>query len=520
MNDIEYLIALLAAATLLVRVADLVAVPYPIVLVVAGLGVGFIDGLPNIELSPELVFLVFLPPLLHAEAWNSSARELRVELGPLAMLSIGLVLATVAVVAVVAHAAIPGLNWAEAFTLGAIVGPTDPVSASATFARIGVPYRVGVVVKGESLVNDATALVLYRSGAAAIVSGSFSVWHTAGDVLLTATGGVLIGAAFGWLSIALVQKLGDQAVAVVSGVLLAYISYVVAEEAGVSGVLAVVATGVWVGWHSHRMDPEVRLSTIAFWQVLLLVLNALLFLLLGLQFSSIVDGVRQFGNVGSLVLDAALVSLAVIAVRLVVQFGPVTLGRFVPGMASLDPADTWQERVVVGWSGMRGAISLAAALSLPLAVTSRDQMIFVTFAVILATLLVQGLTLPLVIRLLGVEGERAWTPDEAIARLEAAQAALDELDELEQTGEIPEEIIVRLRELYQARFQRCVAVLGGDKQGPPDKPRIGYGRLRRKLIASERAALIDLRNQGRLRQDVLRRIERDLDLEEARLVGR
>jgi Na+/H+ antiporter len=517
MNDIEYLIALLAAATVLVRLADIVSVPYPIVLVVAGLALGFAPGLPDVRLAPEVVFLVFLPPLLHAEAWGSSARELRVELGPLAMLSVVLVLATVAGVAVVAHAVVGDLSWAEAFTLGAIVGPTDPVSAAATFGRIGVPYRVGLVVRGESLVNDAVALVLYRAGAAAIVSGSFSIGHTALNVLATAAGGAAVGAVFGWLVVALVARVRDTAVSIVMTVVVAYASYVLAEKLGLSGVLAVVATGVWFGWRSHAMDPEVRLSAVAFWQVLVLVLNALLFLLLGLQFSHIVDGVQRFGGVGSLVGATALVCLAVAVIRLVLQFVPVALARVVPAAARLDPADSWRERVIVGWSGMRGAISLAAALSLPLAVGARDRMIFVTFGVILATLLVQGLTLPLVVRGLGVQGEREWTPDEAIARLEAAQSALDRVDELEESGGAPEEVLARLRELYQARFQRCVAVLGGEGAAPP---RRGYGDLRRELIGRERAALLGLRDSGKLRQDVLRRIERDLDLEEARLASR
>ena len=517
MNDIEYLIALMAAATVLVRLADVISVPYPIVLVVSGLGLSFVTGLPDVHLEPEVVFLVFLPPLLHSEAWFSSARDLRVELGPLALLSVGLVLATVAGVAVVAHEAIGGLSWATAFTLGAIVAPTDPVSAAATFERIGVPYRVGVVVKGESLVNDAVALVLYRSGAAAIVSGTFSLGHTTLDVLGTAAGGVAIGVGFGMLTVALATRVSDMAVSILLTVLVAYASYVTAEELGVSGVLAVVVTGIWFGWRSHLMDPEARLAGVAFWQVMVFALNALLFLLLGLQFSSIVDGVELSRSVGGLVGDTVLICLTVVAIRLVVQFIPIGLSRFVPAAARLDPADTWQERVVVGWSGMRGAISLAAALSLPLAVGSRDVMIFVTFGVILGTLLVQGLTLPLLMRALGVEGERQWTPDEAVARLEAAQSALDRLDEMEERGEIPEDLLTRLRELYQARFQRCVAVLGGD--GHP-APRTSYGQLRRDLIRRERDALLALRDRGTLRQDVLRRIERDLDLEETRIAAR
>ncbi len=517
MNDIEYLIALLAAAAVLVRLADLGAIPYPLVLVAGGLAIGFVPGLPEIRLEPELVFLVFLPPLLHSEAWHSSARELRVELGPLALLSVGLVVATLAAVAVTAHALIGGLGWAAAFTLGAIVAPTDPVSAAATFARIGVPHRVGVVVRGESLVNDAVGLVAFRVGAAAIVAGSFGLGGAALDIMRTAAGGALVGLAIGWLSVTLLARLDDTALAIVMTLLTAYVSYVAAEKLGASGVLGAVVSGVYSGWRSHAMDAEVRLAAVAFWDVLVLVLNALLFLLLGLQFSAILDGVREGGAVGTLAAHALVISAVVIAVRMALQFVPAAVARLVPAAAGFDPADGWRERVLVGWSGMRGAVSLAAALSLPLAVPGRDELIFVTFGVILVTLLAQGLTLPAVIRALGIEGERPWTPDEAVARLEAAQAALDELDELEQSGELPDETLRRLRELYEARFQRCMAAIGA---GEAQRPRISYGAVRRRLIARERDALVALRDQGRLRLDVLRRIERDLDLEEARLADR
>jgi monovalent cation/hydrogen antiporter len=268
-----------------------------------------------------------------------------------------------------------------------------------------------------------------------------------------------------------------------------------------------VTSGLYLGWFSHlAFDADTRLSAIGCWQVLVLGLNAMLFTLLGLQLPGLVDDLRGELSLGDLTGAALVVSLTVIALRMAAQFVP---GAF--------PGGTWRERVVVGWSGMRGAISLAAALSVPLAIDARPQILYLTFVVLLVTLVGQGLTLPALLRALKVEGPRPWTPDEAVARLEAAQAALDRIDDLEAEG-VDEDRLKRMRELYRARFRACMAVIGGQDGGrPPPDPRREYGELRRDLIGVERETLLRLRNAGSLRQETLRQIERDLDLEEARL---
>jgi CPA1 family monovalent cation:H+ antiporter len=270
------------------------------------------------------------------------------------------------------------------------------------------------------------------------------------------------------------------------------------------------------------LDADTRLSALAFWQVLTFGLNTTLFVLLGLQFESVVEDARAGGGTGALLVDVAIVSAVVIGVRLAwVGIAPL-LARCVPAAARVDTGEDWRERLVVGWSGMRGAISLAAALALPATVQQRELLIFVTVGVIAVTLVGQGLTLGPLMRRLGIEGERDWTPDEATARLEAAQAALDRLDELEREDRISEERLRRMRELYRARFRRCVAVIGADGEDarPQDDAREAlerYGALRRELIGVERDALLGLRNEGRLRAETMRLIQRDLDLEEARL---
>jgi CPA1 family monovalent cation:H+ antiporter len=519
-GDIEFLIAVLFAAAVLVRLAELVSIPYPIVLVVGGVAIGFVPGLPDIRLAPDAIFLVFLPPLLHASGFYASPQELRAAAGQLVSLTFALVLVTMCAVAVVSHAAIDGLSWPAAFVLGAILAPTDPVSAAAVFGRLGVPERVSLAVEAESMLNDAAALVAYRVAVAA-VAGTFELGHAALNFVATAAGGVAIGLAVGWVGMRAYRRLADVPLAIFLSVLFAYGAYIGAEEIGASGVLATVTAGVWFGWHAHEMfDADTRLSAVAFWQVLVFGLNVTLFVLLGLQFEAIYERARSGGDASALLADVAIVSAVVIGVRLAwVGIAPL-IARCVPAAARADTGENWRERVVVGWSGMRGAISLAAALALTDSFPQRDVLIFVTVGVIAVTLVGQGLTLAPLMRLLGIEREREWGPDEAVARLEAAQAALDRLDELEREGEITPERLRRMRELYRARFRRCMAVIGGDAEearAAAREPAERYSDLRRDLIGVERDALLGLRNEGRLKPDVWREVQRDLDLEEARL---
>jgi Na+/H+ antiporter len=533
-GDIEFLIAVLFAAAVLVRLADLISIPYPIVLVVGGVAIGFVPGVPAIELAPEVIFLVFLPPLLQSAGFNASPQELRAATAQLFSLTFLLVLVTMAAVAVVAHAVVDGLGWQTAFVLGAILAPTDPVAAAATFSRMGVPERVVLAVEGEAMLNDAAALVAYKVALAAAVAGTFALDQAAIDFVGSAVAGVAFGLAVAWVGVRVQRRLADVPLAIFLTVLFSYGAYIGAEHVhdlglGVdaSGVLATVTAGVWYGWHSHEMfDADTRLSTLAFWQALVFGLNVTLFVLLGLQFESIYESVRSTGDVAVLLGDIALVSLVVIGVRLAWQALPPLLGRVIAPLRRADTGADWRERLAVGWTGMRGAISLAAALALPQALPSgaafpqRDVLIFVTVGVIAVTLVGQGLTLPLLLRVLRLQGEREWSPDEAIARLEAAQAALDRLDELEGEERIGEERLRRMRELYRARFRRCMAVIGGDGEearAASREPVERYSALRRELIGVERDAILGLRNEGKLRPDVLREIQRDLDLEEARL---
>jgi CPA1 family monovalent cation:H+ antiporter len=505
-DDLEFLFVLLVAAAGLVRLADLVRVPYPIVLVLGGLAIGFIPGLPDLQLPPEVVFLVFLPPLLVAAAYYASPQELRAERSALAHLSLVLVLATMGTVAVVAHELVDGLPWAGAFMLGAIVAPTDPVAALATFRRAHVPERVRLVVEGEAMLNDASALVAFRVALGVATGATFDVADALGDFALAVVVGIVTGLAVGWLLVRTIKRLDDRPLTILWTLLGAYGAYIGAEELHGSGVLAAVLAGLYLGWNSSTaFDADVRLSAQSFWEVLEFTLNALIFVLLGTQFPTLSDDLP----LGDVVGPGLAIAATVVAVRLAAQF--------VPGVST---ADGWRERLVVGWTGMRGAISLAAALSIPLDVPEREQIIVLTFFVIAVTLVGQGLTLAPLIRALRLRESRVWSPEEALARLEAAQSALDRLDELESEheGELPV-AIQRLRELYRARFRMCQEALSGEpgaREHVRDS-RFRYGTLRRELIGIERDALLGLRADGRLRPDTLRLIERELDLEEARL---
>jgi CPA1 family monovalent cation:H+ antiporter len=360
------------------------------------------------------------------------------------------------------------------------------------------------------------------------VSGAFTAETVINDLLLAVIGGVAIGLVLAWLTARALRRLNDPPLAIVLTVLLAYASFALADGIGASGVLAAVTAGLYSGWRSHEIfDADTRLNAQAFWRVLIFGLNAILFVLIGLQFPEILRRVGEQFSAGEIVGYGLLVSATVVVVRMAWQFLPGALGRIFEGARGWAPGADWRENALIGWSGMRGAVSLAAALAMPFELdsgasfASRDLIIYLTVAVIFTTLVGQGLTLPSVVRRLGLRAHEAWSPDEAVARLGAAQAALDRLEEIEamEPG-VPDNVLDRLREIYQARFARCVAALQGEDGGTPiEDPLSGYRRIREDLIERERASLLEMRDDGRLRQDLFRRIQADLDLDEARLTS-
>ena len=506
-------------------VARWIDVPYPILLVLGGVALGLLPGMPEIELEPDLVLLIFLPPLLYAAAFFSDLRALRDNVRPISLLAIGLVLMTTGVVAVLSHEVI-GLSWPIAFALGAIVSPTDPVAATTVMRRLGAPRRLVNVVEGESLVNDATALVAYRVAVAAAVGGSFSALDAGLEFVGMAAGGIAIGLVVGFVVAEIRRRVEDTTTSVTISLLTAYAAFIPADELGVSGVLASVTTGVYLGWRAPEIiTPQTRLQGTALWEILVFLLNATLFILIGLQLPVIVDNLDGYG-VGEVIGYAAVVCAAVIGARFLWVFTVPYLIRAIDRRPQQRERRVgWRERVVGAWSGMRGAVSLAAALALPLETDAgaplpdRDLVIFITFVVILVTLVGQGLTLPALIRMLGVREDGAEEEHEELrARMAAAQAALDRLDELAAEDWTNDDTIERTRGLYRFR-QRRVKVRAGkieDEDGIEERS-ISYQQLMHELYAVQRIALVELRNSGTISNDVMHRIERELDLEESRL---
>jgi Na+/H+ antiporter len=529
MNQIESLIFLLGAAALLAQLARVLKVPYPVFLVLGGLVIGFVPGLPTVEISPEVIFLIFLPPLLSSAAFFSSPQDLRRHLRPILLLAIGLVLLSMAAIALIAHVLI-GLPWAAAFVLGAILAPTDPVAAEAIFRRLGVPGRVGTVVGGESLINDGSALVAFRVAVAAVVTGTFSLWEAGLDFLLVGGGGIVLGLILARIVLPLWARVTDSSIFIALSLLTPYAVYIIAEEVlHVSGILAVVSYGLYRGWKDPWLFPDAstRLRNISFWNMLVFLLESLLFVLVGQQLPGILEGLSEY-SVAQVLLYAALVYATLVGVRFFWFFTtPYIHPVFDRLLRNRYLHAPWQERLVMVWSGMRGAVSLAAALAVPLttdagdAFPGRDLILFLTFSAILATLVLQGLTLGPLIRSLRLRGdEEADALAELKGRLEGAQAALGKLEQLYTEERVPPDAQERMREHYEERIRRYESGLqaGGTTEEYAESS-VDWRDWRRELLTAEREAIVSMRDRGQLPPEVMRRIQGDLDLEEARIGG-
>jgi CPA1 family monovalent cation:H+ antiporter len=519
MNHIEaVIICLLVAVAVLSAVATRIGVPYPILLVLGGLGLGFVPGIPDVRLQPDLVLVVFLPPLIYSGAFFANLRELRADMRTITLLSTLLVIATAAAVAVTAHALVGGLPWAVCFALGAIVAPTDPVAATAIARRFDIPRRTINVLEGESLINDASALVLYKVAVGAIGGGAFSLLDAGTRFVGAAAGGVAVGLVAAVVLREIRRRLDDPPVEVTISLLSGYAAYVPADAIGASGVVAAVTAGIALGWWAPEITtPLVRQQLFSLWSSLTFLLNAILFVLIGLQLPTILEALSG-RSLGFLLGTAAAVSAVVAATRIAwVLVTPYVVRAIDRRPSQRARRAGWRTRMVLAWSGMRGSVSLAAALALPESTPERDLVVFVTFAVILATLVLQGLTLPAVIRSLGVHDDGAEAQEELRARLVATQAALARIEELGGEEWTRDDTIERMTGLYDYRRRRLKARAGKiDDDGYEDRSQ-SYQRMVREVLEAQRAAVVALRNDGTISNDVMHRIERELDLEDQRL---
>ncbi|WP_225992627.1 Na+/H+ antiporter [Actinomadura montaniterrae] len=517
-----WLLAVPVGALMVAAAARRAGTPAPLVLVIAGLLFSFVPGVPEFELNPEFVLYVFLPPLLFSAAWQSSYAGLRENAWSIGLLSVGLVLFSTFAVGYAAHLLVPGLPLAAAFVLGAIVAPPDAVAAVSVAQRLGLPRRMVTVLVGESLFNDATALTAFRVAVIAATGAGFTladgVWRFLFAAAAGAAVGLLLGPPLHWLRTRMNDPLVENGVAVLAP----FAAYLIAESVHASGVIAVVVSGIYLGHRFTESAPVTRLIGHSFWKVVVFVLESVVFLLIGLQLPPVVNGLSGHGW-PELTWWAMAIFGVTVAARFVWVFPASRLPRLLSRRQRARENVGWRGATVVSWAGMRGVVSLAAAFAIPFEASGapfpgRDLIIFFTFTTVLGTLLVQGLTFPALIRVLGVGSERERYTDrvaEAGAQHAAANAALERLEELNAAEELDEAVVQRLRQLAEHRQLRAWERLGGGT-GPEGEevPTATYRRLRREMLSAERQVFVRMRDERRIDDEVLNRVLHELALAE------
>jgi CPA1 family monovalent cation:H+ antiporter len=527
-SEIQTLVLLLFAIAAVGVVAKRWNVPPAILLVLTGVLLALVPGLPAVRMAPELVLLLVLPPLIYSSAVAMSWREFRFNLRPISLLAVGAVVFTTVAAAAATHWLL-GMSWPVGFVLGAIVSPPDAVAPLAIARRLQLPRRILVILEGEGLANDATALILYRFAIVAVSAGAFSLGRAAGEFALIIAGELIWGVAVGWLMLRVRRWVADAQIEIMLSILTPFVAYWPPAHLGGSGVLATVVAGLYVSWNGLSIiSAATRLQGVFFWEVLVYLIEGMVFLITGLQARTLIAGLGAY-SLSALVGSAAVVSLVVIVARFVWMFPATYLPRWlVPAIARNDPAPPWQWPFVLGFTGVRGIVSLAAALAIPFttddgrAFPDRDLVLFLTFAVILVTLVGQGLTLPAVIRVLGLAkaGEREFATDrreELLARRHAIEAATERLDQLAAERGLPDDLVRPLRTKLGDRLRHFERTSG---QGEHQESRTAAAdEIELALITAERERINELYRSGTLKDEARRRLERELDLREANLAS-
>jgi Na+/H+ antiporter len=517
----ELILAVLIAVAALVSTARWLGIAYPIFLVIGGLLLGLVPGIPRVEIEPDIIFLLVLPPLLYIAAYFTPLRSLRANIGTISSLAIGLVIATAAAVAVVVHALIPGMTWAGAVALGAIVAPPDEIAATAIAARLAVPRRMLTILEGESLLNDATALTVYSMAVAVAIGGVFSPTTAIARFAVAVLGGSAIGLAVGWVIAQIRTRLDDTPVEITISLLTPYAAFLPAEQLGASGVIATVATGLYLGQRGSRMmGADARLTGRAVWETITFLLNGFVFILTGLEVPQLLRSLSPALAI-RLVSIGVVVSVALVLVRALWIFGLA----FIPSLLRRQrPAPrSFAQSIVLSWAGMRGVVSLAAALALPMTLPTggpfpaREGLVIVTLTVIIFTLVGQGLTLPWLIRSLRLGTDAGLHKEEGHARQRLSDAATRRIDQLYDVWPGHHPLLDRLRDTYQHRAEHVDRRLDSGGPDGEDRELIEHREIRRTVLDAEREALLRLRADGAIDDDVLRQLERELDLDERRM---
>jgi CPA1 family monovalent cation:H+ antiporter len=520
MQTAELMLGLLIAVAALVTVARRLGIAYPIFLVIGGLALGLVPGVPRIDIDPDVIFLLVLPPLLYIAAYFTPVHSLRANVGMVALLAIGLVIATAFAVAAVVRALVPGVGWPVALALGAIVSPPDAIAATAVASRLAVPRRIITILEGESLLNDATALTLYAIAVATAVGGAFSATSAVMTFVGAMLGGAVIGIVIGWVIAQIRIRIEDTPVEITISLLTPYAAFLPADRLGASGVIATVAAGLYLGHRGSRiMGADARLTGRAVWETVTFLLNGFVFTVMGLEIPLLVRPLTPSLTL-ALVGLGLLVSLVLVAVRAVWIFATVYASP--SGRKQTELPRPFACSVVLSWAGMRGVVSLAAALALPMTLPpagpypAREALVIVTLTVIVFTLLGQGLTLPWLIRRLDLDADRVGE-EEATARQRLLDAATRRLDQLYPVWPGHRPLLDQLREAYRHRSEHVDRQRAQPASGGEDQELVEHREIRRTIIDAEREALSRLRAESEIHEEVLRDLERELDLEERRM---
>lgn len=514
------LVALVAGSAAVAGLARRTPVPAPLLLVAVGLVAAYVPGLPAYTLDPHIVLPLLLPPLLHTAAVDSSYLDLRANARPIALLSVGYVLFATLAVGWVTYMVVPGLTPPVALVLGAVIAPPDAVAATAIARRLGLPNRITTILQGESLVNDATAITAYKVALAAAVGVGAGWAGGIAEFLLASVGGVGVGLLLMVPIHQLRTRLKEPLLQNTLSLLIPFVAYAAAERVHASGVLAVVVVALYLGHRNWQVDFATRLQEEAVWKVVAFVLESVVFALIGLQLPVVLKGLGEYEGAAAAGY-ALVVFLAVVAARYLWVFPATFVPRWVSQRIRLREPDTdWKAPVIVGWAGMRGVVSLAIAFSVPMGVPHRNLILFLTFTTVIGTLVVQGLTLPPLIRLLKLppKDRQAETLAEAQAQSEASRAAEERLVELLESpanSSLPPPLVDRLRTVLERRRNAVWERLGEVNPLTGESADDVYRRLAREMIAAEREVFVSLRDRRRIDDEMLRGLLRRLDLEEA-----
>ncbi len=528
MPTIQILVVLLAVTAAAAVVAARLKIPPAIVLVLTGVVLALVPGLPVVELAPDLVLLMVLPPVIYSSAVAMSWRDFRFNLRPISLLAVGCVIFTTLAVAAAAHGLL-GLPWSVGFVLGAIVSPPDAVAPLSIARRMQIPRRILLILEGEGLANDATALILYRFAVAAVSVHVFSFGKAAGLFVAIVAGEIVWGIGVGWLMLRLRRWVRDPRTEITLSVLTPFLAYWPPEHLGGSGVLATVTAGLYISWNGLVLiSSATRLQGIFFWDFFIYLIEGMVFLITGLQARTLIDRIGHY-PITQLLASAAIVGAVVIVARFVWMYPATYIPRWLfPRLRRTDPSPPWQWPFALAFTGVRGIVSLAAALAIPFTVAdglpfpARDLILFLTFSVILITLVGQGLALPTVIRMLGLaqagrderEADRA---EEYKARHQAIEAVIERLDQLAAERRLPDDVMRPLRARHRDRLKHIKH--GSDGDDGHKKLTELDDEIELMLIAAERDHVNNLSRSGELKDEARRRIERELDLREAHIAN-